>query len=76
MEQIEVIGKMTPEQFCYWLQGFVDCDSPNYPGLSQEQWLIIKDRLNLVFNKITPLRYVDDDPNFSLFKYGVPKVTC
>lgn len=40
---------MTPEQFCYWLQGFtelVDCSAPN-----QHQWMVVCNRLNEVLNK-------------------------
>ena len=45
---------MTPEQFCYWLQGFAEinpCDA-----LSATQWTIVRDHLALVFNKVTPDR--------------------
>lgn len=44
---------MTPEQFVYWLQGFVELhgDEPTHT-----QWLQIKDHLSLVFNKVTPTR--------------------
>ena len=45
---------MTPEQFCYWLQGFAEmnpCDK-----LTQTQWTIVRDHLALVFNKVTPDR--------------------
>lgn len=44
---------MTPEQFVYWLQGFVELhgDEP-----TPTQWLQIKDHLSLVFNKVTPTR--------------------
>ncbi|HBP2068952.1 TPA: hypothetical protein L5Y18_001728 [Pseudomonas aeruginosa] len=42
---------MTPEQFTYWLQGFVELNGavPN-----ETQWLQIKDHLKLVFEKRTP----------------------
>ncbi|HEK1349010.1 TPA: hypothetical protein SMQ84_005633 [Pseudomonas aeruginosa] len=42
---------MTPEQFAYWLQGFVELNGapPN-----ETQWLQIKDHLKLVFDKQTP----------------------
>ena len=45
---------MTPEQFCYWLQGYSeikgDCPNP-------EQWRMIKEHLDLVFVKVTnPLK--------------------
>ncbi len=42
---------MTPEQFCYWLQGFAELneDEPN-----DEQWEMIKNHLGTVFDKVTP----------------------
>ena len=44
---------MTPEQFCYWLQGFAEIhqDQPN-----GQEWLIIMDHLAQVFRKETPER--------------------
>lgn len=44
---------MTPENFCYWLQGAVELQM-NAP--SEEQWQIIRDHLQLVFDKKTPAR--------------------
>lgn len=41
---------MTPEQFCYWLQGYAEI-SASQP--TQEQWDVIKEHLGLVFNKLT-----------------------
>lgn len=43
---------MTPEQFCYWLQGFgeLSADAP-----SPEQWQSIKEHLGEVFKKVTPV---------------------
>ncbi len=44
---------MTPEQFCYWLQGFAEITSAsNVP--TAEQWKIINDHLQTVFKKVTP----------------------
>jgi hypothetical protein len=42
---------MTPEQFCYWLNGFgeLTTDAPN-----PEQWKAIKEHLETVFTKVTP----------------------
>lgn len=37
---------MTPEQFTYWLQGFIE--------INTKQLQIIKDHLNTVFKKETP----------------------
>lgn len=42
---------MTPEQFCYWLQGFSEIVGKNPDNL---QWLMIHDHLQTVFNKVTP----------------------
>lgn len=44
---------MTPEQFCYWLQGYVEI-TENSPTPTKSEWLIIKDHLKLVFKKVTP----------------------
>ncbi|MCU9411996.1 hypothetical protein [Pseudomonas aeruginosa] len=40
---------MTPEQFAYWLQGFVEL---NGALPSETQWLQIKDHLKLVFDHV------------------------
>jgi hypothetical protein len=45
---------MTPEQFAYWLKGFFEISE--YETLSTKQIKIIKDHLDLVFNKQTPDR--------------------
>lgn len=42
---------MTPEQFCYWLQGRAELD-PTPPTLGQ--WQSICEHLDLVFDKVTP----------------------
>lgn len=44
---------MTSEQFAYWLQGFAEIHGG---APTPEQWKVIKDHLNLVFNKVTPDR--------------------
>ena len=42
---------MTPEQFCYWLQGFGELGgTPPTP----EQWKSINEHLATVFKKVTP----------------------
>jgi hypothetical protein len=43
---------MSPEQFTYWLNGFFEISDTN--NLSEKQVQIIRDHLNLVFNKVTP----------------------
>lgn len=45
---------MTPEQFTYWLRGFLELS--NSEEFSKEQVQKIKDHLNLVFTKVTPER--------------------
>ena len=44
---------MTPEQFTYWLQGFVELNHGQSP--TAEQWQSIQDHLKTVFKKITPV---------------------
>ena len=45
---------MTPENFTYWLQGFFEISDAK--KLDETQVQIIKDHLDLVFNKVTPDR--------------------
>lgn len=50
---------MTPEQFCYWLQGaFETMDEGR--GLSQFDHTV-RDHLNTVFHKVTP-NYTTTEP--------------
>lgn len=44
---------MTPENFTYWLQGFFELS--NSVVLSEQQIRMIKDHLQLVFKKETPV---------------------
>ena len=43
---------MTPEQFCYWLQGFTELTTQGSPTI--EQWKSINEHLQTVFKKVTP----------------------
>ncbi len=43
---------MTPEQFCYWLQGRAEMQ-PNTPP-SEAEWAMVRDHLATVFHKVTP----------------------
>ncbi|HEX8894451.1 MAG TPA: hypothetical protein VF783_14065 [Terriglobales bacterium] len=43
---------MTPENFCYWLTGFVELTRGQTPDPAQ--WKAIREHLDLVFNKVTP----------------------
>lgn len=54
MVQIKQKSKMTPEQFCYWLQGYFELSSEERPQLYAEQTRIVRDHLALVFEKVTP----------------------
>ncbi len=45
---------MTPEQFVYWLQGFMEINDPVTIGEAETK--VIKDRLALIFDKVTPDR--------------------
>lgn len=55
---------MTSEQFIYWLQGFVEISQNK--TISENEWVIIKDRLALVFDKKSP----DQMPSNSPIMYG------
>lgn len=45
---------MTPEQFTYWLNGFIEIqDSVPTP----EQWIIIKKHMGLVMHKPSPVDF-------------------
>jgi len=48
---------MNSESFTYWLQGFVELSDTD--TISEKQWLMIKDHLKLVFDKVTPVRTPD-----------------
>lgn len=52
---------MTPEQFVYWLQGFMEVANPS--TLTETQTQQIKDHLNLVFDKQTPDRTFPQEPH-------------
>lgn len=49
---------MTTEQFTYWLQGFLEINNPK--TIDEVQTQIIKDHLDLVFDKKTPDRFTDE----------------
>lgn len=42
---------MTPEQFCYWLQGRAELVAA---PLDAAEWEAVKQHLGTVFNKVTP----------------------
>lgn len=43
---------MTEQQFCYWLQGFVELNAGFRP--TPDQWQSICEHLALCFKKVTP----------------------
>lgn len=61
---------MTTEQFCYWLQGFIELQETNRP--SQQQWDMIKEHLTTVFKKET--RGSGFPWDVKAIPAGVPKV--
>lgn len=70
---------MNSEQFTYWLQGYAEiCGTEP----TAEQWQVIKDHLQLVFQKVTPARNPIDSfrvpytPQWPSPDYIKPTVTC
>lgn len=53
---------MTPEQFAYWLQGFVELN-PSMEQPTPEQWKAIGEHLQTVFKKVTPAVQAPRAPN-------------
>lgn len=54
---------MTPENFCYWLQGVMEVVDPQ--ELNREQVEIIKEHLQLVFKKETKLKLTEGKIDFN-----------
>lgn len=48
---------MTPEQFCYWLQGFMEVSGAE--KIDPKQLAVIKEHLQTVFNKVTTVSVTD-----------------
>lgn len=76
---------MTPQDFTYWLQGFVEITDGQMP--TEKQWKIVQDHLKLVFDKQTPNRYDHELPlmpirpnpyqdKFSIPDEWKPNVVC
>lgn len=61
---------MTPENFVYWLQGFMELQNPE--TISSEQVQIIQDHLNLVFKKETPRTLKELTEKYNLFESKYP----
>lgn len=43
---------MTEQQFCYWLNGFIELNGGALP--SEAQWKAIVEHMGTVFKKVTP----------------------
>lgn len=66
---------MTPEQFCYWLQGYFEMTEGN-ANLSQNQIEMIKSHLALVFHKVTPNLGVESIDGFDPVLSFNPNLIC
>lgn len=51
---------MTPEQFCYWLQGMLECRSKN-DHLSVDETQMIRAHLDTVFTNVTAKKKFSDE---------------
>lgn len=70
---------MTPEQFCYWLQGKLEGRDPIPLSLSEVK--AIQDHLETVFHKVTPVSWPapnDFEPPFSgpYWTHGTARLIC
>lgn len=73
---------MTPENFCYWLQGLLEVAQPE--SMNKQQIQIIRNHLDLVFTKKTPrLHEIWTEPeikeehrNMNLEKSKIRKKLC
>jgi len=73
---------MTPENFCYWLQGFFEISGSN--EMTSEQAMTVKRHLDLVFHKspithptIIPSYYPPQDGTGSPpYQWDQMTVTC
>ena len=68
---------MTPEQFCYWLQGMFELT--NTRSLSEKQLEVVRNHLQLVFTKMTPDVEIDvdelDDTDEDTLKKALEKLS-
>jgi len=75
---------MSPEQFTYWLQGFVELTDGELP--TPNQWKSMCEHLKTVFHKVTPPVLKRDLPISELERLsrelprgpmpGLPTITC
>ena len=64
---------MTPENFVYWLQGFLEIEDPK--TINEQQVQIIKDHVALVLKKETPNRFYLQNDNMPKITFSVPPQT-
>jgi len=82
---------MTPEQFCYWLQGYFELHGVEGEGIFIDvpRSKVIRDHLQTVFKKVTPevkkkeldfnpvgLTELETDELAEKFIHSTPVVTC
>lgn len=60
-------AKMTPENFCYWLQGLLEL-SPDLKTMTEAQVKMVRDHLGYVFAHANPQPAVTHAPPFDLRK--------
>lgn len=65
---------MTPQDFCFWLQGFLEISES--PGITEKQTSIIKDHLKLVFQDKTPKIEGRRPQTLQILDHQVPKSFC
>jgi len=76
------MSDMTPEQFCYWLNGHFDLS--DFDALTPKQVKVIREHLDMVFDKkvegINLFEFKDVRPTIktypSYFPDGIPKPVC
>lgn len=64
---------MTEQEFCRWLKGFVELSEVSM--ISEKQWNVIKDHLNLVYTKLTPVYSPVPMPHKEFKPWPIPKYT-
>lgn len=68
---------MSPENFVYWLQGYLELSDSK--DLDSNQLDIVKDHLKLVFNKVTPAyreKFYDPMAYNNSYYDSCPQVSC
>lgn len=75
--QPKMKATMTPDQFCYWLQGFFElCPKTDATGLilNLQQTNMVREHLDLVFDKVTGATAPSVPPESK--RYCEPKRLC